>query len=295
MVDLSNENLPVEVQLRREGGRFVRFAGAAGFLAKGLIYIGCGVLILVSAFQGSSGGNRDESPQGVFKRVSQMSSGLGVTLLSLLLVGILMYAVWRLFEAVTAVGLRSEPRRVGKLKAFFSYRLSPFISACVYLSYAAFCIRLLLSVASSPVCFPACWRDTVWGTVLLALLGLAFAIAVVTQLIPAVTGSFRKDMRSDRMQVHPARGRAFVLLGRVGFLGRAALFASLSALFFAFVLWPRRARTSGSTISQALDAFTGKPGGRVILFLIGITVTCYGVFAALNAHYKRFTTESVLP
>jgi hypothetical protein len=201
-----------------------------------------------------------------------------------------MYALWRLYEAATGMG--ADPGE-GKTKQFFRHRLSPFISACVYLSYAAFCIRLLFSIQSSPVCFPACWRDTIWGTIFLALLGLAFAIAVITQLIPALTGSFRQDMRKDRMARHPRATTAFILLGRVGFLGRAALFAALSALFWAYVAWPDRATKKGSAISDSLDLFTGSTGGQVILGLIGVAVICYGIFAALNAYFKRFDTSRI--
>jgi len=277
-------------EVKRGGGRVVRFAGATGYFAKGFLYTCIGILIIVSA--ATPGKSEDESPQGVFKKIASLPSVAGAVILSVLLVGLLAYAIWRLFEAFTGAG--SLPTD-SKLKSFFRHRLSPFISACVYLSYAAFCIRLLFSISSKPVCFPACWRDSVWGTVLLALLGLAFLIAVITQLIPALTGSFRADMRTDRMARHPRSGRIFLGLGHVGFLGRAALFAALSALFWAYVFWPDRAENGGSTISNSLDIFTGSTAGRVVLGLIGVCVLLYGIFAALNAYFKRFVTPELDP
>lgn len=273
-------------EVRRKGGRFLRFAGAAGYLAKGFIYFFIGLLIVLSA----AGGNEDESPQGVFKRVASLPSGAGFFILSILLVGILMYAIWRLFEAFTGLGSTPDEKPATR---FFRHRLSPFISACVYLSYAAFCIRLLFAIQSKPVCFPSCWRDTTAGTVLLALLGVAFAIAMVTQLIPALTGSFAKDMRRDRIRKLPARGRIFLFMGRIGFLGRAALFAALSALFWAYVFWPRSVSQGGSTISNALDILTGSTAGRAVLGVIGVLLIIYGLFAALNSYYKRFDTREV--
>jgi hypothetical protein len=271
--------------VRRESGRFIRFAGAAGFFAKGFLYSFIGVLILVT----STGASEDESPQGVFKKIQSFSTGWGTAILVLLLLGMLLYAVWRLFEAATGLGASDGD---GRFKRFFRHRLSPFISACVYLSYAAFSIRLLLGLRSSGggVCFPSCWRDTAWGTALLALLGLAFLIAFVTQMIPAVTSNFRGDMRADRMLAWPKVAKLFLVLGRVGFLGRAALFAAVSALFWAYVFWPKRATSSGSTISASLDQLTATTVGRVLLGFIGICTICYGVFAAMNTYFKRFVT-----
>jgi hypothetical protein len=271
-------------EVRQGTGKFLRFAGPVGFLAKGFLYFCVGILIILSA----SGESEDESPQGVFKKIRGLPAGTGVAILSVLLAGLLLYSSWRLFEAFTGKG--AEPGE-GKWKRFFRHRLSPFVSACVYLSYAVFVIRLIFSIGSKPVCFPDCWRETVIGTVGLVLLGLAFAIAFVTQLLPALTGSFRKDMWSYRMNNHPYLARAFLVLGRIGFLGRAALFAVVSALFWAYVALPERAHGGESTISDSLDVLTGSVAGRVILMLIGIALTCYGIFAALNAHYKRFSTS----
>jgi uncharacterized protein DUF1206 len=269
--------------------RFVRFAGAAGFISKGLIYLGCGLLILGSVFSPTPKDAQDESPRGVISVIGTLSPVLGIGLLVVLLVGLCMYALWRFFEAFT--GVTAAPGETG-VRKFFSRRFAPFISACVYISYAAFCVRLLFSMRSQPVCFPACWRFTVWGRVLLTLLGVAFAAAVVTQVMPAVTASFKGDMRDDRMRRHPDWAKVFSFIGRIGFLGRAALFGSVSALFFTFVLWSEGRESDGkSTVSQALDAFSGSNGGRVLLFLIGLSVSCFGIFAALNAYFKRFLTE----
>ena len=274
---------PVREDSATTAGGLLRFAGAAGFFAKGFLYTFVGVLILVTSLLSSS---EDESPQGVFKKIQALSAGWGTAILSLLFVGMILYAIWRLFEAATGLGANADD---GKLKRFFSHRLSPFISGCVYLSYAAFCIRLLFGLRSANnVCFPSCWRDTAWGTVLLALLGLAFLVAVVTQLVPAVTGNFRKDMRADCMMRWGRLGKSFLVLGRIGFLGRAALFAAVSALFWAYVFWPHKAKSNGSAISESLDQLTATKGGRVILTLIGLMVVCYGAFAALNSYFKRF-------
>ena len=116
---------------------------------------------------------------------------------------------------------------------------------------------------------------------------------MVTQLIPALTGNFAKDMRMDRIRRSPTFGRIFLIMGRMGFLGRAALFAALSALFWAYVFWPKSVSGSGSTISNALDLFTGSTAGRAVLGVIGVLLIIYGLFAALNSYYKRFDTREV--
>jgi hypothetical protein len=67
----------------------------------------------------------------------------------------------------------------------------------------------------------------------------------------------------------------------------------VSALFWAYVFWPRRARANGSTISDSLDQLTAATAGRAILGLIGVSVICYGIFAALNSYFKRFVTPQL--
>ena len=78
---------PVREDSATTAGGLLRFAGAAGFFAKGFLYTFVGVLILVTSLLSSS---EDESPQGVFKKIQALSAGWGTAILSLLFVGMIL-------------------------------------------------------------------------------------------------------------------------------------------------------------------------------------------------------------
>lgn len=53
------------------------------------------------------------------------------------------YIIWRWWEGITQQGAHEE---YGRAKNFFSFRLSPLVSGCVYLGYLVYCITLLPKV-----------------------------------------------------------------------------------------------------------------------------------------------------
>ena len=139
-------------------------------------------------------------------------------------------------------GQGASPSR-SKSSNFFKYRLSPFVSGCVYLGYLYYIIQLLIrrshsgpstkprtgttgsagpptatSSSSSSSCFPSCWKNSAAGLFGLFIFGFAFVIATITQIIPAVTGQFEQDLKTY-YQCEPIPNwvrRAIHIMGRIG-------------------------------------------------------------------------------
>jgi hypothetical protein len=65
--------------------------------------------------------------------------------LSVVAPGLGLYATWRFWEAITGEGY---DQYFSKLKNFFKFRLSPFVSGCVYSLYLGFIIYLITKVPS---------------------------------------------------------------------------------------------------------------------------------------------------
>lgn len=266
--------------------KFVATCGRIGFVVKGFIYAFIGGLCIKSATQTQ---HVDESPQGVFILLLGVgANGTGIAILIGLLVGLLIYALWRFWEGFTGQGSREENSR---WKNFFRYRLSPIVSGIVYIAYSYYIIDLLRIRHSSESCFPLCWKDQLGTKILLFILALSFLIGSITQFIPGLFGTFKYDMSVERLNKNVFFKYLFLVLGHVGFIGRGSVFLLLTIFFFK-VLFSDEIDfdESQSTMAQALNNIKDTLIGTIVLYVIGISLILYGLFAVLNVYYKVFPT-----
>ncbi|KAI9255289.1 hypothetical protein BY458DRAFT_520349 [Sporodiniella umbellata] len=271
----------------------VKWIGRLGFIAKGVVYGCIGVLTLTNLTGAwtPNGSQGNESPQGAFLLLGGIPS-VGRSILIVMAIGLVLYIVWRFWEAITGQGSDAS---FGKKKNFFRYRLSPFVSGLVYSAYTYYVVYMIFqteeeqqALASSKT-FPASWTATPLGRTGIVLLAIAFMIAFITQFINAVGGTFIKDLKTSEPGAR--RWEAFLVhtLGRVGFFGRAALFGTLSGFF-----WDSLAKgnQSGSKnmVAAAVSKLANSNGGRFFMGVLGVTLVMYALFAVLNVHYKYFPT-----
>lgn len=197
-----------------------------------------------------------------------------------------------MWEAITGQGSDAS---FSKKKNFFRYRLSPFVSGLVYTAYAYYVIQMIFQTseeqqtAASSKTFPASWTGSTLGKAGIGILGIAFMIAFVTQMINAITGNFINDLRTSE----PGRNKWEALIvhtaGRIGFGGRAALFGTMSGFF-----WDSLASSNESgnknMVAAAVAKLATTGGGRFFMGLLGVSLVIYAVFAVSNAYYKYFPT-----
>lgn len=267
--------------------------GRVGWLCKAVIYGVIGGLVCSSVVLDV---DKNESPQGVFVFLGSSPNGSGIAFLLVVLVGVLMYAIWRLTEAVSGQGYTDE---YSKLKNFFRFRLSPFVSGSVYIAYAVSVIELLrhasegIEGSSGATCFPECWRATTLGIIGLAVFSLALFIGFVTQIVPVFTGRFMKEMK-DIVVGHQKLYWFTQVTGRVGFFGRALLFL-LVAIAFAQVLlgYGFTQDERYHTMAQALNHWRQYTLGKVVLFTMGTSLVVYSLFAGLCVLVRKFPTRLI--
>ncbi|KAI9299088.1 hypothetical protein K502DRAFT_338960 [Neoconidiobolus thromboides FSU 785] len=280
---------------KRKHRWIVTLLGRIGFTAKGVIYSILGGLCCASALDEPTpeGTGSNESPQAVFILLAGAQQ-IGIPLLVVMSVGLLFYSTWRFWEAATGQG---SDKTFSRKKNFFKYRLSPFVSGAVYLSYLSYIIQVMVKlhiyhknnqeVSTSDNCFPNCWNTTPYGRAGIIIIGIAFLIATITQLIPAFSTTFHKDLK---VHLYPNYIKYTVLtLGHIGFLGRAGVFLMVAILMF-------KASSDDIdvgkyTVGAALDQLRANRGTKAILFIIGLFLVFFGAFAILNVKFKYFPTR----
>ncbi|EIE76477.1 hypothetical protein RO3G_01181 [Rhizopus delemar RA 99-880] len=168
-------------------------------------------------------------------------------------------------------------------------------SGLVYTAYAYYVIHMIFQTeeeqqaAASSKTFPASWTESGIGKAGIVLLGIAFLIAFLTQMINAVQAPFIQDLKTSEPDAR--RWEAFLVhtMGRIGFLGRAALFGTLSG-FFWDSLAQRNESGEKNMVAAAVSKLANTAGGRCLMVLLGVCLVIYACFAVSNAYYKYFPT-----
>ncbi|ORZ22980.1 hypothetical protein BCR42DRAFT_366410 [Absidia repens] len=276
--------------VRPEHANIVTYLGRIGFIAKGIVYAVMGGLCISTAQHLGDDVDGLESPMGAFIFLGLFT--IGTPILVIMFIGLLFYSLWRFWEGGLGQGsdaTRSPPSN------FFRYRLSPIVSGCVYIAYLSYIGKLLstsregrMDIANnSATCFPACWgAGDVWHRMAVGVGGLAFIIAFITQ----VQNGFSNRWHADLMIHHCTRAEKYTMLvlGHLGFLGRAGVFMFVAVFMFRSLeteIQPQR-----DAFSDAINQIIGVHGGSVGLWFLGIGLILFGIFAAGNAYYKYYPT-----
>ncbi|KAG0766533.1 hypothetical protein G6F62_008307 [Rhizopus arrhizus] len=279
--------------VRKKYTTLLKWIGRVGFIAKGVVYGCIGVLTLTNLTGAwtPNGSEGNESPQGAFLLLGGIPA-VGRSILIVMAVGLCLYIIWRFWEAITGQGSDAS---FSKKKNFFRYRLSPFVSGLVYTAYAYYVIHMIFQteeeqqVSASSKTFPASWTESGIGKAGIVLLGIAFMIAFLTQMINAIKAPFIKDLKTSEPDAR--RWEAFLVhtMGRIGFFGRAVLFGTLSG-FFWDSLAQRNESGEKNMVAAAVSKLANTAGGRFLMVVLGVCLVIYACFAVSNAYYKYFPT-----
>eukprot|EP00026_Physarum_polycephalum_P008805 Phypoly_transcript_08906.p1 GENE.Phypoly_transcript_08906~~Phypoly_transcript_08906.p1 ORF type:complete len:371 (+),score=37.56 Phypoly_transcript_08906:174-1286(+) len=258
--------------------KYEHWVGRIGFGAKGLVYSFVGGMTCASASRLT--GEVNGSPQGAFILIGDFPGGDGWLLVMLLALSC--YVAWRWWEFFTFQGADAT---FSPFKNFFAYRLSPFISGCVYVAYGFYIIEILAN-RNKPTCYPECWRHSVLGKIGLVLFGTAFAIACLTQLLNTFTKKWHPEIEWTKCNKYEKW--LLLVFGHAGFMGRSGLFVFVSILMFRALRGT--VHQSGNTIANGINQFIGTGAGRAFMFIFGFLTLMYGIFAILCTRYRYFPT-----
>lgn len=291
-------------QVSERAHRCVGILGRVGFTIKGLLYGFIGYLCLKSSL-GRTVDHENQSPQGVFIFImASYEDSFARTSLSAIFCGIAIYAIWRFWEGTVGQGYDET---FSHKKNFFRYRLSPYASGLVYTLYDLYIIYVITRPKPPPnssayhradaSCFPLCWKSTTLGMVGLALLAIAFTIAMITQLIETFTKKFHSEMNTKFFDendkfccVRRTIQTIFYFAGHVGFAGRSLYFGMVAYMFWVVLCGDLELDPHLSTVGQAVTAVQETRAGKALVTALGVGLFTYGFYAILCVIFRYFPT-----
>jgi hypothetical protein len=268
-------------EFAREHPSIVKF-GRIGWVAKGLVYGLTGVLALllgIHAARGTSGSDDEASPTGAIARIAETS--FGVALLILVAAGLIVYALWRLVSVVLPADndLKAWATRGGYL-----------VSVLTYLVLAWTAITFVRQPAnpadgedSKVESFSRDLMGRSFGREAVAAIGVFLIVIAAVFVWKAVSASFTKQLLPG--DVGPFSHRMIVILGRIGWAGRAGMMALIGFFLARAALRfdPEDAQGLDGSLRQA----TASTVGTILVIAVGVGLLVYGVFCVVSAPKRR--------
>jgi hypothetical protein len=247
--------------------RGVRF----GMVCYGLVYL----LVAWLALQLALGNQQSNaSNKGALQLLAQQS--FGPVLLWLIAIGLTVLVVWRALEALVGHQEYEGGKRTRK-------RLMSAGKAVIYgyVAYLAFRYAIGVGSGGSTDSTTAKLMDQPFGRFLVGLVGVAIAAYGVAQIRRGWTEKFMEnlDARGSSGDV----GKAYRLIGKVGYLAKGVAFILIGGLFVTAAV-THHAKKSGS-LDQALQTLLGYPFGQVLLIAVAAGLACYGLFCFARARH----------
>jgi hypothetical protein len=265
----------------REHPTLVRFA-RIGWISKGVVYALVGVLALTIARADTATSQGTEASQtGAITRIAQAS--YGTIALAAVATGLVLYALWRIVTIVLPA--KSDGHT-------WVTRVGYAVSAVVYLLLAWTAVSYIRTAdENAGGSSEEAKVDGVTGEImthtggqwLIALAGLIVIGIGVYFFIRAVRRPF--DDQLDGRGVGPLDHRHLVVLGRIGWTGRAVMMV-LIGFFLTRAAW-RADANEASGLDGALRQASSTTIGGALVFVVAIGLIVYGVYCVISAPRRR--------
>lgn len=269
-------NEAVGERAARAAAPWVERLARYGYAAKGVVYVVVGLLAMQAAL--GSGGDPTDT-EGALGAIFRQP--FGAILLLVVGVGLLSYVAWRLVQGLLDVegkgrDLKGIVKRVGYVA-----------SGVAYGSLAISALRQSVGVAASGGRSQEDWTALVLSHpagrwLVLAAAAVAAGLAV-NAVIVAVRRLFSRKLKQEEMSETMWRWAA--ALAQAGLLARGLVFG-LVAAFFAQAGLESDPKEAGG-LSEVLLAIARQPQGPWLLGAMALGLTAYGVFAGVQARYRR--------
>ena len=253
------------------------FLARLGYAARGVVYITIGLLAAFAAL--GRGDGETTGPRGALATVRDVA--WGQTLLAVLGVGLLAYALWRLAQAVLNVDSHKNDAKG------ITVRVGMLISSVVHTTLAAWVFTTLWTGRSAGDEGDA--KSQAWiawglglpgGRVLVIIAGVIVIAVGVTQGIRGWRAKFEKRLDFDYQRwswARPicrfgliARGFVFILIG--GSLLRAAY---------------RYTATEARGMGTVLGELQRQPWGTALLGIAALGLIAFGLYGLIEARYRK--------
>lgn len=265
---------------RRHPG-LVTFA-RIGWVAKGLVYGLTGVLAFLIGLDSvgrSSDSGGEASQTGAIAQIAQNS--YGVVLLVVVAAGLVLYSSWRLVSVL----LPGDDDLQGWLT-----RAGYLVSAIIYLALAWTAVTFARhpgrpddSEDSKVESFTSDLMGNGLGRVAVFVIGLVLIGIAAVFVWKALSATFEKQLLPG--SVGPVSHRLLIVLGRIGWMGRAGMMAVIG-FFLARAAW-RFDPDDAQGLDGSLRKAAGSGVGTVLVIAVGVGLVAYGVYCALSAPKRR--------
>ena len=255
-----------------------RWLVRTGFVARGVTYGVIGALAVALAAGAGKEGTPD-SQAGALALLDR--SWLGTLALIVIALGLLAYAVWKLFQGIAGRGPEGGGGR-GVMD-----RVSNLAGGVAYLVFSALAIRILVKGGASSSSGPRSEAGGVlgWpgGPVLVGLGGGILIAVSVYQIYDAISGNFAQEAKTGGMGKE--RRRLFLIMGRVGLTARALVFALIG--YFLIRTATDYNPRSAVGVDGALSRLHHQPLGPWLVGLVAAGLLIFAAYSCLEARYRR--------
>jgi hypothetical protein len=252
----------------REAGnsKVVEWGARLGYVTVGLIHLLIAWIALKVAW-GIGGGSKKADTSGALQTLS--SSGGGVVLLWICVVGFLLLAVWQLFEAALGFGETAD-------------RLKAAAKGVTYLFFAWSTFKVGQGASSSAEKqtedFTATLMGSPGGRLLVGVVGLVVLGIAGYHVYKGWTKKFLEDLREDP-------GQWAVTAGRIGYIAKGVALV-IVGFFFLVAAW-KADPDKAQGLDGALKTVKDQPFGPFLLTLVAAGIAAYGVYSFARSRYAR--------
>ena len=247
----------------------------AGLIAYGVVHLLIGWLAIQIAWSGSSSRSADTS--GALRTVA--SQTFGQVLVWLIAVGLVALALWQAGEAIWGHRHRERAERIRK-------QVTHTARASVYaaLGVSAASVALGSGTSSSQSQREATAGVLGWpaGRLIVVVAGLLVIGVGVAHVVKALKRSFLDDM--DTASMSPVTRRSVGRLGEMGYIAKGVALGVVGGLLtYATITFDRQR----AGLDGAMETIAAQPFGRFLLSAVAAGFVAFGLFAILQARYRR--------
>jgi hypothetical protein len=258
-----------------------------GLASRGAVFVVLGYLVVRIAFGalGSASSKHSASGPGVAQAIAAQPGGR--VILVVLGVGLALFA---LFSALDAI-LHHDDEDDAKKR--WANRAVAAIGVLVYGVFAVYCIYAAVSGStSSGSAQQSDNQQTQWsakvlnwpgGSIWLGLLALVLFGIAIFHVVEAIRRTFLDRLERGRMS---ARAWKYtVVTGTIGYLGRAALFASVG--WFVMSAAIEDDPQHGQGFDGAARRLADNGVGGVFMVVVAAALICFGLYLFAEARYRK--------
>jgi Domain of Unknown Function (DUF1206) len=257
--------------------------GRLGWFAKGVVYLLAGVLAATVAarsvgWTSTVAPDGEASPTGAIKEIATFSGGR--LLLLALAIGLMLYALWRLFTAVAPGGSDAEA---------IATRIGYGVSAILYVTFSLTALALArrpkdgadgnqkVVDLSTQVMRHSAGR---WA---IALVGLIAIGAGIYRIAKGVKGDVEDELSLAGLSAE--RRRLIKRLGRSGEIGRGIAISLIGLFLLRSGMDVNPQEATG--LDGALRTLALHRWGTVLVGIVGVGFVAYGVFCLLTFTHRH--------